>query len=249
MRLREFFTEMAPLLVGRTTPAEAVRSLYAETDRAGRDASRLWIYARSYRMNSMTMLENRYPLCRKVVLKRAGVKVWPQLVMRYYAEHPQRHFRYARCSDAFPDFARKIAAEMELPPWLPDLADLELWSALAREAPNHPDDREPDAGPLRLASTLELRDHAYDLVEWLRQDAELRPRAPAPRRTIVAVWRDRDLNVRQEVVGRLELLVLQAAHRGMTTEPSAAREIGATAEDLAWTLDQLHHAGVILGAR
>jgi len=137
MRLAEFYRAMAPFLVGQVSHAEAVRTLYGEPEPQSLDARRLRMYSRAYRLTSVEMLDQSHPLCRWAVLRDADEKRWGELARRFFEAYPQRDFRYLSCVDAFPAFLEQMAGGLNLPAWLPELADFEQRMRRARLALDH----------------------------------------------------------------------------------------------------------------
>src|SRR5205823_3576565 len=103
----------------------------------------------------------------------------------------------------------------------------------------------PDAGPLRIAPTVELRPYAWDFVTWIDgAPADERAEAPPPGDVLVLFWRDRALEPRREVAQPLELLVLKAVSEGHA-DGAGARPI---VDEGAWrdTVADLHAAGILV---
>ena len=92
------------------------------------------------------------------------------------------------------------------------------------------------AGPLRLASTAEVRLYTHDLVAWL--DAEpTRQKEPDRVGVRVLFWRDPDLDPRRENASDSELMVMKAVLDGVKVPTR-----------LAETLEDLRTAGIVRGA-
>jgi hypothetical protein len=143
-----------------------------------------------------------------------------------------------------PAFLADYAPQVGLPPWLPELADLEWWEWQTLIAPGERDPEE-GSGP-RLVSTVELRPYHHDLVGWLAEDAPERAPEPEASESLVLFWRDRDLELRRENASPLDLLVLKAISEGLPLE-AAARAAGAPVKALEETLRDLAEAGIVLG--
>jgi hypothetical protein len=245
MSLDGFFADIGPFLVGRISHREAADRLYPGREGDDQDAKRLAIYANAYRLNSVQGLELGYPLCHQALLRRGDRRGWTELALRYIACHPQRHFSSRRNALRFPEFARRLASEVDLPRWLPDLADFELTLARTRWAPDEPSDASPNSGPLRLASTVAMRGYEHDVVEWL--GAPDFAGDPPARRTAVLFWRDARLRARRIVIGRLEVVAMEAAVVGGPPDPAAAERLGATPADVEAIMGELRRAGVVMG--
>jgi hypothetical protein len=240
MNLSDVIRNMGALLMNRVSHAEAVRTLYGvESPRASPDARRLAIYATSFEHNSREILEMTYPLCRQSVERLRGEKEWCALSRDYFAAHPQRHFRFGRGADEFPAFLR--VARHDLPTWLWELADFELWERLTLEAPDTPEDLATD-GQIRLASSVELRDYTHDLTGWV--DSEEGRGEPALISNVVLFWRDRARLMHREPIGEIEFQVLRAVRSGLSP---ANAEISATEGERQDAVNYLHEMGILLG--
>jgi hypothetical protein len=227
MKLQDFYRAIGPFLTGTASREEAVRALWGETPPA-RDASRLAIYGRFCRVHRFESVDLVYAEARAAVLRLRGLPAWEELVESYYRRFPMHHVELNENGDRLAEHM----GEQPLPAWVAQLAELEWWEWRTRIAPDAPGDAQPDKGPLRLASTVEVRPFAHDLVEWL--DGE--PRAPEPeaRQALVIFWRDGSLSPRRENASLDELQILKAVHEGA---PPPAGE----------TLDDLRAAGILLG--
>ncbi len=218
MKLADFYAAIGPFLEGRVTREEAARALYGETDST--DARRIAIYGRFCQNHRFEALDLLYAWTR-----RAAGDGWAALVEEYFRAHRMHHVEINENGDRFPGFLVERA-----PRWVAELADLEWWFWRTDVAPDAPEDRAP--GPLRLASTVEIRPYHFDLLGWAREE---RIGAPAPRDALVVFWRDRDGDPRMEYATAEELVVLKAVHEGR------AVPTGETRDDLA-------AAGILLGA-
>lgn len=245
MNLDEFYARIAPMLLGKETHAATVAALYEPEARAGQDAERLRIYQRFCRTHRFEAVDYIYVQTRAFILRHAGEAAWEDLVEAYFTAHPMRHFELNQNGEHLPGFLSDTGS---LPPFLAELADLEWWEWLVLIAPDDVADAEPDAGPLRLASTVEIRPYKHDLLSWIEQgDLEERPTAPDPEDSLVLFWRDRDLDGRHDAVSALELQIIKAAVEGLPLDGELARRIGVAPESLAETAHDLHRAGVFLG--
>ncbi|MCS6914546.1 MAG: putative DNA-binding domain-containing protein [Myxococcales bacterium] len=247
MNLERFFALIGPLLHGQAGLAETIEQLYGEAARGphARDAQRLGLYARFCRIHRFEVIESVYPHCREVVISHAGEATWQELVEAYFRAHPMRSFVLNENGAHWPAFLVSHAGG--LPPFLPELADLEWWEWQTLVAPDGPEDATPDQGPLRLSSTVELRRYEHDLLGWL--DAEPSARGPAPQlgQSLVLFWRDREQRARRERAYPLELLVLRAVNAGEDPAALAQQPGGPSATAIAETIDDLAKAGILLG--
>ncbi len=226
--LDAFFAGIGPFLEGRASVEDARRALYGNA--ASVDAERLAIYGRFCRGHRRAALDGVYTAVRALVTRHAGEPAWAALVEGYFRAHPMHHAELNENGDAFAAF---LADRADLPAWTAALADLEWWEWRTRVAPDDPADVDP-GGPLRLASTVELRPYTRDLVGWL--DDTDRRGVPMASPTYVLFWRDPALEPRRERATRDELRVLQAVSAGISV-PDA----------LADTLADLREAGIVLG--
>lgn len=250
MNLDEFYTRIAPMLLGKETHAATVAALYEPGARGGRDAERLRIYQRFCRTHRFEAVDYVYTQTRAFIVRHAGEAVWEELVGAYFTAHPMHHFELNQNGEHLPGFLNEVCTESEgsLPSFLAELADLEWWEWLVLIAPDDAADAEPDAGPLRLGSTVEIRPYKHDLLGWIDQgDLEERTKQPEPEETLVLFWRDRDLDSRRDSVSALELQIIKAVVEALPLDAELARRIGVAPESLAETAHDLHRAGVLLG--
>jgi hypothetical protein len=181
---------------------------------------------------------------------RHGAAAWTELTEAYFRAHPMHHFELNRNAEYFADF---LAAETEAddqPPFLAALADLEWWDWLVFVAPDDPSDAEPDNGPLRLGSTVELRPYDWDLLSWLAEpDAVDASEAvdPEPTPNVVLFWRDRDLDSRREPATPLEMMIIKAVVESVSLDDELAARLNVPLESLTETAADLHSAGILLG--
>jgi hypothetical protein len=267
MPLSDFYERVAPLLLGESSHADTVAALYGESDRASKDAARLAIYQRFCRIHRFEVLDSIYIATRAWVIDQHsdGEAAWEALVEGYFRSHPMHHFELNQNGEHFAEYlAGLVTEDPRLPRFVAELADLEWWEWLVIIAPDDAADAEPDSGPLRLGSTVEIRPYEHDLLSWLDSDddgderhddderdgddeAGKRPPAPAARRTLVLLWRDRDLDERRGPVSALELQVLKAVTEGVALDAALAARIGVPLAELAETAADLHAAGIVLG--
>lgn len=250
MNLEEFYARIAPMLLGKETHAATVAALYEPEARAGRDAERLRIYQSFCRTHRFEAVDYIYVQTRAWILRHAGEAAWDEVVDAYFTAHPMRHFELNQNGEHLPEFLNDALSDpaSSLPLFLAELADLEWWEWLVLIAPDEAADAEPDAGPLRLGSTVEIRPYKHDLLGWIEHgDLEERPERPEPEDSLVLFWRDRDLEGRRDAASALELQIIKAAVEGLTLDGELARRIGVAPESLAETAHDLHRAGILLG--
>ena len=251
MRLSDLFAAIGPYLEGRRGVGEARKLLYG--DGGGTDAERIAIYGRFCQIHRSEALTGTYEQVRAEVEARGGAELWEKLHEAYFAARPMHHTELLTNGESLGEFlglgddaAKGWAAQSGLPEWLGALADFEWWEWRTRVAPDDPADEDLASGPLRLASTVEVRPYRWDLVEWIDDVYETdRPAAPRTRDVYVMFWRDPELDVRREDASVLELLALKAVIEGTAGTPPPA----VPARSWAETIDDLREAGVILGGQ
>ena len=238
MSLTTFFARIGPMLEGHETPAATRPILYgAAADSV--DAKRIDIYARFCRIHRFEVIEGVYEHCRAAVLREAGLPAWEALVERYFRAHPMHHVELNENGAALPSFLVEHAPAANLPTWLPALADFEWWEWRTSIAPVDPGEPSPEAGPLRIAPTVELRPYPFDLVGWLDAAHPEEPAgAPEQRDNLVLFWRDEDDDLRREEATEAELAVLKAVSEG------APLPVG---EGWQETAGDLREAGILVG--
>lgn len=259
--LKPFFDIVGPFLLGQASHADTVQRLYgaAATGSAAQDAQRLAIYGRFCRIHRQQAL-SLFSDTQQVIVDACGEPAWDALVERYFVAHPMRHFELNQNAEFFPEFLAAQPTEGDLaalPSHATELADLEWWEWLVRVAPDAPEDladlaARPDdpvasRGPLRLASTVELRAYSYDFVSWL--DADEREPSPEPGQSLVIFWRDRTLAPRRETAQPQELVIIKALIEGIPVDADLAAQVGLDWDALDETLSDLQQAGIVLGDR
>lgn len=247
MTLADFFAAIGPVLEGRAEVAEAVRAMYAREPARARDAERVAIYARFCAIHRFEVVDQVFVALRRAVIAGAGDQAWRELVESYFRAHPMRHVELNENGAAFPGYVAARAVGGALERWLAELADLEWWEWRTRIAPDEPED--PAVGPLRIAPAVELRPYAHDLIGWLDEhEPEQRPGSPGAGDQVVIFWRDRELEPRREPASPVELAALKLVEEGRA-DAAGARAIGLDPRRLDETIDDLHAAGILCGAR
>lgn len=249
MKLADFYSRIAPFMLGEIGHDEVVTALWGN-DPPRPDAARLRIYGRFCKNHRFETLEFVFSECRSAVVNSLGERAWAEIVEDYFTAHPMHHFELNRNGEHFADFlARDPGQPPRWPPYLAALADFEWWEWQAISAPDDPGDAEPDAGPLRLGSTVELRPYAFDLISWLDDyEADERPPAPEAEPIVVLFWRDRHLGGRRDKAAPLEMLVIKAIVESVPLDAALLSTLQVEPELLAATAADLHAAGVILGS-
>lgn len=247
--LDEFFRTIGPFLEGRTEHAAVAAELYGGGAANGIDARRLAVYGRFCRAHRFEALDRTFFHCREAVVEHGGDAAWAALVEEYFRAHPMRHFELNENGAAFPDFlaAGAGAVDRALPSWLPQLADYEWWEWRTRSALDAPEDSAA-GGPLRIASTVELRPYGWDFAAWLDVDKAARLPAPQARAVLMLFWRDPYLELRSDRAAADELAVLKLVSDGAAIDSSAARALGVQLDVLLTARDRLREAGVLVGA-
>jgi hypothetical protein len=248
MKLADFYARIGPFLLGEIDHQAVVPALWGK-DPPTPDAGRLRIYGRFCQVHRAEAVDDLFAACRKVVVGRDGEAAWTQLTEDYFRAHPMHHFELNRNGEHFAEFLKGPAAAT-VPPFLAELADLEWWEWQSSIALDEPGDADPDQGPLRLGSTVEVRPYAWDLLTWLDDYSdEDRPAEPEAEASRVLFWRDRQLRGRRGPASSLELFVLKAVVESVPLSVDLAARLGVAVPELAETAADLHAAGVILGDR
>ena len=247
MKLDAFYAAIGPFLLGDIDHAAGVRALYGcdggrdgdcnGDGQGGVDAERLRIYGafcRTHRHEALSV----YGHCEAAMIHHLGRAAWDDLVDRYFRAHPMRNWELNANGMHLPEFLAKHGVDRL--PFLAELADFEWWEWQTQVAPDAPEEKDPDRGPLRLGDTVELRQYSHDFLDWLdERDAKTdMASAGLPERGehLVLFWRDRDDDLRREPASPEELLVLRLVSEG-----------GKIPEDLRETVDDLFAAGILLG--
>ncbi len=250
--LQPFFAIVGPFLLGQASHGDTVQRLYGDAacGPAKTDAERLAIYGRFCRTHRHQAL-SLFSATQKAIVDGLGEPAWDDLVERYFVAHPMHHFELNQNGESFPQFLAGLLADDATsgwPPFVAELADFEWWEWQVRVAPDDPEN-DHDQGPLRLASTVDLRPYHHDFVAWLDSEDEARAAAPKEGDRLVLFFRDRSLAARREPVQPLELIVLKALIEGIPLDEALAAQVGVAWADLAATLSDLHAAGIVVGTR
>lgn len=228
MKLGPFYEHIAPFLEGRVGLDETKAALFGPE--GSRDAHRLAIYERFCREHRNTATGGVHVETRALITRTRGEAFWRALVEDYFVAHPMHH---AEINENGAHLATFLDARGEAL-WS-QLADFEWWEWQTYVARDAAEDARPDEGPLRLASTVELRPYGWNFVDWLDADDE-RPAEPLREDVLVVFWRTRELSSRRALATREELVLLKQVSEGLEVSRGA-------------TFDDLHEAGIILGAR
>ena len=267
--LQPFFDIVGPFLLGQAPHDQTVKRLYGDeaAGAAKQDAERLAIYGRfcrTHRHQALTVFSET----QRAIVAALGEPAWDALVERYFVAHPMHHFELNQNAASFPEFLAACidpaaAADAEpalaLPPFVAELADFEWCQWQVMVAPDAPEDAadpaatsgDPagDRGPLRLASTVDVRPYQHDLVSWLDSEDDARDDAPAADPSLVIFWRDRSLAPRRDHAQPRELVIVKALLEGIAIDAALAAQLGLPWADLQETLADLHTAGIVLGER
>lgn len=254
--IEQFFAQIGPYLHGAASYDETVQALFGDSaaGSAAIHARRLAIYGRfcgQQRREALKVFE----ACEAAINRHgppdgSGETAWECWVDRYFVAHPMHHFEINQNGEFFPEFLAAALQEQPtaLPPFIAELADFEWWEWLVSTAPDGESDQPADAGPLRLASTVDLRPYRYDLIGWLDTDPEERAAAPVASENIVVFFRDRALRGRREPAQPLELVIFKAILEGVPIDAALAAQVGVDVALLSETLADLQAAGIVLGA-
>lgn len=229
MKLAPFYARVAELLEGRATLEETRRALYGATP--PEESKRLGIYERFCREHRNTATGGVHREVRDLVIAQRDAATWRALVEAYFAQHPMQH---VEINENGQHLASYLASRTDLPPLWSALADFEWWEWQTLIARDEPSDLEFEVGPLRIASTVELRPYAWNFVAWL--DADERAAEPDEEDVLVLFWRNRNLDARRALATTDELRVLKQVSEGAPVEVDEV-------------FDDLHRAGIVLGAR
>jgi hypothetical protein len=247
MNLTAFFAEIGPYLLGQRSHDETARRLYGDGDgAAGREAERLSIYGRFCGIHRREILESVYPYSHEATTALRGEAGWLSIVERYYVAHPMHHFEFNQNGIHFAQFVPTLVASGELPPFLSELADFEWWEWLTDGRLDEPADAEPEKGPLRLHSSVDLRPYGHDLITWIDDD-EREPEAPSSRDNVVLFYRDPQLVPRRAAASGLDMLIIKAVVEEVPLDATLARQLGLPLEALQQAVFALREKGVLLG--
>jgi hypothetical protein len=218
MTLAEVTSTLVAATSGATSVADAARALGIGGDRLG-------VYVASAQRIRQRAIAGMFPHVRAMLDDRR----WSALVDGYFGAHALRSFELGPDFSAFAGFVRERTASDGLPAWLSDLADFEFHEWIAPRRPRSADDERPDEGPLRVTSTMFLRDYHYDLVRFI--DDHAREGEPEARACTCVFWQDRNAESLRNVI--------EAVERSALLHPeSAPKRI----------LDALRAADLVLGA-
>lgn len=243
MTLSDFYRRIGPLLLGRASANDAAKALWGERAPSP-DAERLAIYGRMCRTHRFDAVDHVYAQLRRVLVERLGEPRWETLIEGYFRRYPMQSVELNENGGWLASYLREGGAGEGAPAFLWELADLEWWEWRTFIAPDSSQDSSPDAGPLRLSSTVELRAYEHDLTTWLDTPAAERSREPPASKTTVLFWRDAELQARRENTSEEELAILKCVFEG---EPPRAPSLSAA--EVGAIVGDLKRARVLLGQR
>ncbi len=252
MKLAEFFSQITPFLLGKSSHSETVLSLYGLSPPQP-DANRLAIYGRFCEAHRHEVLDGVFPYLRSCVVSVAGDLGWKKLVRGYFDAHPMDHFELNHNAAHFPAFLETLDADslgVAVADFASALADFEWWEWQTKVVPDSESDRPLEKGPLRLHSTVELRPYKFDLlgfVEKLAGEDPSSPRTPERRDSMVLFWRDRQLNLRRDRVSDQELWLIKAVYEQRRVDEDLAALLSMAVSDLAVLSRDLYEAGILIG--
>ncbi len=248
MKLERFYEVVGPFFEGKVGLQETQHALYGGA--ASVDAQRLAVYARLVKGHRSDAAGAVHPTVREVVEREGGSAAWEALYEAYFRAHPMRHVELNENAAQLADFLGHgdgvetgYAKRAGLPPWLGALADFEWWEWQTRIALGVADDERPDEGLLRLASTVELRPYAWDLVGWLDAEGNSRSAAPEATPCLVLFWRTPRFEERRANTDPVELAVLKAVVEGQ----GLGVPTGVDSSRWTSTVEDLRGAGIVLG--
>jgi hypothetical protein len=181
--------------------------------------SRVALYGGMVRHHVVKGVEKLYPLVRQGVTEEA----WEELLHRYMATKPARHFELNRLGEAFPGFVADVASELKLAPWLPALARFE-WTDFAvysseEQVPERVERLTPNP-------TLAVLQHPWKLCPLVRGGGQGEPEAGEE---IALLWRHpKRLVTMYMAADDAALLALKMAVEGLT--PAQVAEATGVAE-------------------
>lgn len=250
MRLANLVSTMGPYLVGRAPHAQVALDLLGE-QAGGPESERLRIYGEFCRQHRFDAVDHVFAHCRAAVVALAGEGAWEELIERYFQAHPMHHFELNWNGRHLPAFLaeRQPVSQDALPPFLPELADFEWWEWQTYVAQDDAADGAAGEGPLRVASTVELRPYRYDLLGWIEHRATHQfHSSPEAVQSIVLFWRDADLDLRRAPASHLEMMILKAVIENIPIDQAFAMQLGLPVDSVAACLRDLHAAGILCGA-
>ena len=103
MRLSDFYSRIAPFLLGEASHPQAVESLYGQ-HAPSPDADRLAIYGRFCRLHRHETIEGVFSTLQKCLTRQLGEECWSSLIAAYFRAHPMHHFELNHNAAAFPQF-------------------------------------------------------------------------------------------------------------------------------------------------
>ncbi|KRB07825.1 putative DNA-binding domain-containing protein [Lysobacter sp. Root690] len=218
----------------------------------GIEARRMRVYRELFQGSIDSLLGGGFPVIRQTL----GAAAWTSLVQAFYARHRSRTPLFTRIAGEFVDFIETHADDLQLPPWLPELAHYE-WVEQAllisdAQAPAHdPDGDLLDGRPLLSPLAMPLA-YRWPVLEIGPTDI---PKAPPPHVTTLLVHRDRDHQVRFARIAPLAYHLLTSlqvnAYRGREHLAALSAQTGGDADELHThglsLLRQLREQGVVLG--
>jgi hypothetical protein len=195
---------MVPMLLGEHSAAH----VEADLGPCPSGTEALAFYAVLARRDLASVLRQMF-VATRVVARRLRGTLWEELAEGYMRDHRSTHWEPNRFAAAFSDFiARRRADGLEVPPFLEELADFEY----ARFVVTISEPRE-----------VLIRQYEYDIRAIARDPASP---LPAPRTTVVAIYRDGRSRSSVCELGMAEMAVLAASGGrpvALSLEPAAVQ--------------------------
>jgi hypothetical protein len=241
MTLATVYDAMFGFITGGADHEQAATQLYG--DSFSRDARGLNVYRRNYLGNIADHAEKLFPTTHKVVLAKLGKRGWGRLVQALCAAGPLTDLRLGG-EILVEILAGPLGGELGLPPWVVELADLEVWRRRIFVAP----DASPSPG-VAVNPVMVLREYAYDVrTVTLAEDPAAEDAVLGA--NVVAVWRTVDGERRTRCLGPIEIAVVRDIEvaRALRAEAIAEQLPGrATVQSVKLVAERLAGLGLLTG--
>jgi hypothetical protein len=243
MSLENVYDAMCAYVTG--TAAEECQPVHMFGNMSAKDARRLAVYRNNYRGGLADNLRKLFPVTSKVINTRFGHPAWERFVDEVAKRGPLPNLRLggAVLVDVL---AGPVTAELGLPPWISELANVEVTQRRIFLAP---DEVLPEG--LTVNPVLALLECRYDVMR-VRSASDPTTVDPELSPNVIGIWRTSEGERRTRVLGPVELAILRYVQKEHAIRPQEIADSCAeptTAEDVRRQIPRLVRIELLSGVK
>jgi hypothetical protein len=240
MNLDDVCEAMCTLVTG---DAEECLPVHLFGNMSVKDARRLAVYRNNYRGGLADNLKKLFSVTSQVIQTRFGKKAWARFVDEVAKRGPLPNLRLggAVLVDVL---AGPAGVELGLPPWIAELANVEVTQRRVFLAPDVPAPTEVSVNPV-----MELIECQYDVMS-VRSAEDPTTVVPDAIPTSIAIWRMADGERRTRILGPVEVEILRYVAKEGAVRPieiAAACPPLTTVEDVRRNVTRLVKIELLTG--